>query len=80
MLMRALYRDPVISAYKRQFGNKMIERSEVTIVDIKMPFGSMVAFMVTAVLAAIPAMIIVALIFFGFAAILALFTGINLNV
>ena len=37
--------------------------NQVSIVDIKMPFWSMVVFMVKAALASIPAVIIVALIF-----------------
>ena len=36
---------------------------EVTIVDVKMPFASMVVFMVKASIAAIPAVIILAIIF-----------------
>ncbi len=49
----------------------MSNSSEVTIVDIKMPFGSMVVFMVKATLAAIPAMIILAILFAGVAGLLA---------
>jgi hypothetical protein len=41
----------------------MSNSSEVTIVDIKMPFGSMVVFMVKLALAAIPAAIILAIIY-----------------
>ena len=41
----------------------MEHQNEVTIVDIKMPFGSMVVFMVKTAIAAIPAVIILALIF-----------------
>ena len=41
----------------------MENQSEVTIVDVKMPFGSMVVFMVKAAIAAIPAVIILAAIF-----------------
>ena len=41
----------------------MQNSSEVTIVDVRMPFMSMVVFMVKATLAAIPAMIILAIIF-----------------
>ena len=41
-------------------------RLEVVVTDIKMPFGSMVAFMVMWMLASIPAMIILA--FIGFIA------------
>jgi len=37
-------------------------RSEVTIVDVKMPFLSMVTFMVKAAIAAIPAFIILSII------------------
>ena len=44
--------------------------NQVSIVDIKMPFWSMVAFMVKATLASIPALIIVAIIYFSFAALL----------
>ena len=50
----------------------MLNSSEVTIVDIRMPFGSMVLFMVKAALAAIPAMIILAILYVGFAAIAAI--------
>lgn len=39
------------------------EDNEVTIVDIRMPFWSMVVFMVKAALASIPAFIILAIIF-----------------
>ncbi|MCW8928949.1 MAG: hypothetical protein OQL19_01775 [Gammaproteobacteria bacterium] len=38
------------------------ETNQVTIVDVKMPFFSMVIFMVKAVIAAIPAFIILAII------------------
>ena len=41
----------------------MENQGEVTIVDIKMPFGSMVVFMVKAAIAGIPAVIILAIIF-----------------
>ncbi len=41
----------------------MENQSEVTIVDVKMPFGSMVVFMVKMSLAAIPAAIIVVAIY-----------------
>ncbi len=41
----------------------MSDSREVTIVDIKMPFGSMVTFMVKLALAAIPAAIILAIIY-----------------
>ena len=41
----------------------MENHSEVTIVDVKMPFGSMVVFMVKAAIAAIPAVIILMVIF-----------------
>ena len=41
----------------------MLNSSEVTIVDIKMPFMSMVIFMVKLTLAAIPAAIILAIIY-----------------
>jgi hypothetical protein len=43
--------------------NSMENSSEITIVDVKMPFISMVVFMVKAAVAAIPAVIILALIF-----------------
>ena len=36
----------------------MLDNNEITIVDIKMPFGSMVVFMIKAALAAVPAIII----------------------
>jgi len=51
----------------------MENQSEVTIVDVKMPFGSMVVFMVKAAIAAIPAVIILAIIF---AVLGAIFQGI----
>ena len=41
----------------------MENQSEVTIVDVKMPFGSMVVFMVKTAIAAIPAVIILMVIF-----------------
>ena len=47
-------------------------RGEVIVVDIDMPFWSMVKFMVKLALAAIPAAIIVAIIFAGFSAIISL--------
>ena len=49
--------------------SEMTNSDEVTIVDIRMPFVSMVVFMVKATLAAIPAMIILAIIFATFASI-----------
>ena len=48
----------------------MENQGEVTIVDIRMPFGSMVVFMVKAALAAIPAMIILAILYVAIAAII----------
>ncbi len=54
-------------------GEGMENQSEVTIVDVKMPFGSMVVFMVKAAIAAIPAVIILAIIF---ALLGAVFSGI----
>jgi len=45
--------------------------NEVNIVDIKMPFWSMVAFMVKAAVASIPAMLIITIIF----GILSMFLG-----
>jgi len=41
----------------------MENQNETTIVDIKMPFGSMVVFMVKAAIASIPAVIILMIIF-----------------
>ncbi len=41
----------------------MEDQVEVTIVDVKMPFGSMVVFMVKAAIAAIPAVIVLMIIF-----------------
>jgi len=41
----------------------MENQSEVTITDIKMPFGSMVVFMVKAAIASIPAVIILMIIY-----------------
>ena len=38
-------------------------RNEVTIVDVRMPFWSMVVFMVKAAIAAIPAMIILTMLY-----------------
>jgi hypothetical protein len=49
--------------------------SQVTIVDIKMPFMSMVAFMIKAAIAAIPAFIIVSLIIMGISVILSTLFG-----
>ena len=51
----------------------MENQGEVTIVDVKMPFGSMVVFMVKSAIAAIPAVIILVIIF---AILGALFGGI----
>ena len=48
----------------------MLDSSEITIVDIRMPFGSMVVFMVKAALAAIPAAIILAILYWAIAAFL----------
>jgi len=42
---------------------RMDNQGEVTIVDVKMPFMSMVVFMVKAAIAAIPAVIILTIIF-----------------
>jgi len=50
----------------------MENQSEVTIVDVKIPFGSMVVFMVKAAIAAIPAVIILTIIF---AILVAVFGG-----
>ena len=41
-------------------------KNEVIVTDIQMPFGSMIVFMIKWVLASIPAMIILFLIFFSF--------------
>jgi hypothetical protein len=41
----------------------MENQSEVTITDVKMPFGSMVVFMVKAAIASIPAVIILTIIY-----------------
>ena len=41
----------------------MENQNEVTITDIKMPFGSMVVFMVKAAIASIPAVIILMIIY-----------------
>ena len=41
----------------------MENQNEVTIADIKMPFGSMVVFMVKAAIASIPAVIILTIIY-----------------
>jgi hypothetical protein len=41
----------------------MENQNEVTITDVKMPFGSMVVFMVKAAIASIPAVIILTIIY-----------------
>jgi len=46
------------------------QRNEVTIVDIKMPFMSMVVFMIKAAIAAIPAFLILSLILTGISILL----------
>jgi len=46
----------------------VLARSEVVIVDVDMPFTSMIGFMVKWAIAAIPALIILAIIFFVLAA------------
>lgn len=51
------------------------QNTEVTVVDIKMPFWSMVVFMVKCTIAAIPAMIILAVIGFVIAGLLSGFAG-----
>ena len=51
----------------------MENQSEVTIVDVKMPFGSMVVFMVKAAIASIPAVIILVIFF---AILGAMFSGV----
>lgn len=54
----------------------MNNRSEVVVVDVRMPFGSMVVFMVKWTLASIPALIILAVVGAVLAALLAgFFTG-----
>ena len=60
-----------------QFGGRAMaeQTSEVAVVDINMPFGSMVAFMVKWAIASIPAMLIVFIIFLGFAVILEMLGG-----
>jgi hypothetical protein len=45
-------------------------RTEVTVVDVQMPFGSMVVFILKWTLASIPALIILGIIGFGIAAVL----------
>ncbi|GIU00964.1 hypothetical protein TSL6_14700 [Sulfurovum sp. TSL6] len=50
-------------------------KNEVTVVDIKMPFMSMVTFMVKAALAAIPAIFILMVIFTFFTAFLGNIAG-----
>ena len=47
----------------------MENQGEVTIVDVKMPFGSMVVFMVKAAIASIPAAIILTVIYYVLVAI-----------
>ena len=56
------YRQKVTKPTQRLDGGNMLNSSQVTIVDIKMPFMSMVVFMVKMSLAAIPAAIIVVVI------------------
>ena len=50
-----------------------LQRKDVTVVDIKMPFGSMVVFMVKWAIASIPAFIILVVLGFFVAATLAAF-------
>ena len=52
------------------------ESNQVTIVDIKMPFSSMVVFMVKAALAAIPAMVILSFIWIGMTVLFGGFLGV----
>lgn len=49
-----------------------LAQQSVVVVDVEMPFGSMVTFLVKLTLAAIPAAIIVAILVWGFVAILSL--------
>ena len=49
--------------------------NKVTIVDIKMPFMSMVVFMIKAAIAAIPAFLILSLIFTGISILLSSIFG-----
>lgn len=50
-----------------------ITNNQITIVDIKMPFMSMVVFMIKAAIAAIPAFFILSLIFMGISVLLGTF-------
>jgi len=51
------------------------ENRSVVVTDIKMPFGSMVIFLVKLALASIPALLIIYAVMFAFVAILVLFFG-----
>jgi len=51
------------------------ENRSVVVTDIKMPFGSMVIFLVKLALASIPALLIIYAVMFAFIAILVLFVG-----
>ena len=53
----------IVEPIRHFWGKNMENENEVTIVDIKMPFGSMVVFMVKTAIAAIPAVIILMIIF-----------------
>ena len=51
------------------------QHTEVTVVDIKMPFWSMVVFMVKSAIAAIPAILILALLWAVFAGVIGVLFG-----
>ncbi|HHE32999.1 MAG TPA: hypothetical protein ENL07_10375 [Chlorobaculum parvum] len=51
------------------------ENRSVVVTDIKMPFGSMVIFLVKLALASIPALLIIYAVMFGFIMILVLLFG-----
>jgi hypothetical protein len=53
----------------------MDNNNQVTIVDIKMPFMSMVVFMIKAAIAAIPAFLILSLIMMGISVLLGTIFG-----
>jgi hypothetical protein len=57
--------EPVSSQYPQPKPAVLARKQEVTVTDVKMPFGSMVWFMVKWTVATIPAAIILAVIFVG---------------
>jgi hypothetical protein len=58
-------------------GENVVEGNPVSIIDIRIPFWRLVAFFVKAAIAAIPAAIIVAIIYFLVAGVLLAMVGIR---